>query len=80
MRNKVITLNTRPDYRGTFKNQILEFRLGNTKFLFFVTRQVTKVRGVGFLCGFPLLNGGYFSFFEMRMSLVSLYPRSLEQR
>lgn len=33
MRNKIITLNTRPDYRGTFKNQILEFRLGNTKFL-----------------------------------------------
>lgn len=32
-RNKIITLNTRPDYRGTFKNQILEFRLGNTKFL-----------------------------------------------
>lgn len=33
MRNKVKTLNTSPDNRGTFENRILEFRPGSTKFL-----------------------------------------------
>jgi len=47
LENEVATVNKRSDYRGTFRRQILELRPGNIKFLFFVTRQVTKLRAVG---------------------------------
>lgn len=47
MRNKVIFVNMRLDYRGFFKSQILEFSLGNIRF-FFCYQVGDKSEGSGF--------------------------------